>query len=144
MSGSSNQLLGWPYASAAATPDDGTFPAYRPPSQMTAPGGNYEALPGITSGAPPKPWGLDHQQLMQMLELQRQRSSAAWQQAQDQLIQQKWANTYLGHVLPPADYGVDPGMMINRLLGAPSVPSNIRMPEVTWPRWEAPPGYRDT
>ncbi len=135
MSGSMNQLMS-PYAAY-----EGDFPAFTPRNQMLGPGGNYEALPGITSGAAPKPWGLNSDQLAQQLELQRQLKSQQWQAAQDQLNQQKWANTYLGRVLPPVDYSVDPSMMLQRLPGASP---NIRMPAPTWPRWETTPGDRQT
>jgi hypothetical protein len=135
MSGTINQLMS-PLADY-----ESDFPAWPPRNQMLGPGGNYEALPGITSGAPPKPWGLNSDQFAQMLEQQRQRDAQAWQAAQEQLIQQKWANTYLGRVLPPVDYNVDPGAMLQRLPGASP---NIRMPAPTWPRWQMLPADRET
>jgi hypothetical protein len=96
-------------------------------------------LPGVTSGAPPKPWGLDRDQIAQLLEMQRQRNALNWQAMEDQRVRQQWNSTYLGRVLPQPDYSVDPGALLNHPLNPA-----YRTPELNWPRWQAPPADTET
>jgi hypothetical protein len=111
------------------------FQLREPDSFLNLKGIAPERLPGITSGAPAKPWGLDRDQIAQLLETQRQGNALNWQAAEDQRIRQQWSNSYLGRVLPQPDYTVDPGALVNPLTPSPS----YRTPELNWPRWSARP-----